>query len=147
MYSERRSPQIAASAVIRDTFDIITQLCIKNIPTNEYPTWSKKSILSIEQINSKFYLRIRCKNVPGVIGKIATLLGTNSINIDSAHASLAETYKQEHSGYVHIFTGMANERDILRSLAEIKKLNVVMGESIYYHILDEESYGISNPIT
>jgi homoserine dehydrogenase len=134
----------AASAVIRDTFDIISQISKKRISKNEYPEWNKKPILSIEQIQSKFYLRIRCKNVPGVIGQIATILGTQTINIDSAHASLYDRKKDPDAGYVHIFTGIANERNILQSLAEIKKLHVVLGDSCYYHILDEESYGISN---
>lgn len=134
----------AASAVLRDTFDIVTQLNNKSVVKNEYPEWNKRTILSIEQIKSKFYLRFRCKNEPGVIGKIATILGKNAINIDSAHASLSDRIKDPDSGYVHIFTGTASERDIIRSMAEIKNINIVIGDSCFYHIIDEESYGISN---
>jgi homoserine dehydrogenase len=144
LYGKGSGINPAASAVLRDTFDIITQISKKRISKNEYPDWNKKPVLSIEQIQSKFYLRIRCKNVPGVIGQIATILGTQAINIDSAHASLSDRKKDPDTGYVHFFTGIANERNILQSMAEIKKLDVVIGDSSYYHILDEESYGISN---
>jgi homoserine dehydrogenase len=147
LYGKGSGIKPSASAVIRDTLDIVTQMAIPSVYKYEYPQWNKKSILSIEQIQSKYYLRIRCKNVPGVIGKIATILGNHTINIDSAHASLLKRIRDYNSGYVHIFTGIANERDILHSLAEIKKLNVVIGDSIYYHILDEEGYGISNITT
>jgi homoserine dehydrogenase len=143
LYGKGSGINPAACAVLRDTLDIVSHMSLAKVPKNEYLEWNKKSLISIEQIYSKFYLRIRCKNVPGVIGKIATILGDHSINIDSAHASLSDRNKDPHSGFVQIFTGMANERNILQSIAEIKKIKVVMGESSYYHILDEESYGIS----
>jgi homoserine dehydrogenase len=147
LYGKGSGINPAACAVFRDMLEIITQMNAAKMPKNEYPQWHKRTLISIEQIQSKFYLRIRCKNVPGVIGKIATILGNHSINIDSAHASLSGHRKDQHSGYVHIFTGMTNERNILQSLAEIKKIKVAIGDSSYYHILDEESYGISNITT
>ncbi|KON28445.1 hypothetical protein AC481_01725 [miscellaneous Crenarchaeota group archaeon SMTZ-80] len=129
----------AANMVIRDLIDVATTIRTSAKYMYELPLWREKSVLPIEEVESGYYLRFTCLDVPGVMGKIATVLGENNINIESTHASVAERKKDEKISYVHIFTELASEKAIQNSIAQIRRFNVIKGEITFFRILGEVS--------
>jgi len=139
LYGKGAGINPAANMVIRDLVEIAITIKTLSRYMFDLPLWDQKPVLPIEEIESGYYLRFLCLDMPGVMGKIATVLGNFDINIGSAHAS-AEIYdKKEKKSFVHIFTEMAKEKDIQASVEEIKKLNVIQGDIKYFRILGEQS--------
>lgn len=92
----------------------------------------------MSEIYSGYYLRFTAIDIPGVMGKIATVLGQNNINIESAHAS-KWVQKKEPTASVHIFVESAREKDITNAMTEIKKFKIMKGESKIIRILGDTS--------
>jgi homoserine dehydrogenase len=129
----------AANMIIRDLIDIGTSIRASSKYMYEIPLWRDKPIIPIEEIESGYYLRFSCIDVPGVMGKITTVLGNNVINIASTHASIKETKNAQKLSYVHIFTETTPEKNIIQSINQIKKFNVIKGEIKFFRILGEVS--------
>jgi len=129
--------------VIHDLVDISSTMQSSPKYMYEFPELKNKPVIPISDMVSPYYLRFTCLNVPGVIGKIATVLGENKINIESTHASATDTIrKREKTSFVHIFTEPASEYDLQKSLKTIRKLKVVRGEIKMLRILGEYSHGL-----
>jgi len=77
----------AANMIIGDIIEVATSIKTSSKHLYQFPLWNEKKVLPIEEINSGYYLRFTCLDIPGVIGRIATVLGENNINISSAHAT------------------------------------------------------------
>jgi homoserine dehydrogenase len=133
-----------ASVILRDLMDIATTIRTSTKYMYEFPLWSTKNILPIGEIYSGYYLRIHCSDRPGVMGKIADILGDYKININAAYATAEESDKRLNQAYVHIFINHAKEKDVQNALHIIQKLDVVRGRSAIFRIIDEETYGESN---
>jgi homoserine dehydrogenase len=129
----------AASMVIRDLVEVGTTIKVAAKYMYEFPLWNEKPVLPINEIESKYYLRFPCHDMPGVMGKLATILGKNKINIESAHASVKTNKSDRKISYVHFFTALGREKQIQDSVAEINKLNVISGEIQLFRILGENS--------
>jgi homoserine dehydrogenase len=127
----------ASNMIIRDLVEIATSIKASSRYIYEYPLWNDKKIIPIEEIRSGYYIRLICLDVPGVMGKIATVLGENSINIESAHASGRRRAKETKTAFVHIFVESAIEKDIRKAISLIKKLKIIKGESKVFRILGE----------
>jgi homoserine dehydrogenase len=134
----------AASVILRDLVDISTTIKSSTKYMYEFPLWNPKNILPIEEIYSGYYIRIHCSDQPGVMGKIADILGDHKININAAYATVEEKDKKTNRAYVHIFINHAKEGDINNALGIIQKLDVVKGRAAFFRIIDEEMYGDSN---
>ena len=134
----------AASVIIRDLVDIATTIKTSTKYMYEFPLWNPKNILPIEEIYSGYYIRIHCSDRPGVMGKIADILGDHKININAAYATAEEGDKNQSMAYVHIFINHAKERDIKNALRIIQKLDVIKGKPAFFRIIDEEMYGENN---
>ncbi len=126
----------AANMIIRDLVSVATSLNGATPFIHDYPLWNDRPILPISEIYSGYYLRFSCLDVPGVMGRIATLLGQNNINIESAHASKWEQ-KREPTASVHIFVERSKEKDILSALSQIKKSRIIRGETTVIRIIGE----------
>ena len=133
-----------ASVIIRDLVDIATTIKTSTKYMYEFPLWNSKNILPIGEIYSGYYIRIHCSDQPGVMGKIANILGDYKININAAYATAEEREKKQNQAYVHIFINHAQEKDIQVALNIIQKLDVVQGRPAFFRIIDEEMYGESN---
>ncbi len=94
-------------------------------------SWNDKRVIDISEIESAYYIRVPCQDMPGVVGKITTILGDQNINIASVHA---ET--KEGTGYAHLLIEKAKEAFIYKSIEEIIKLNIVKGEIKMFRILE-----------
>jgi len=135
----------AASVIIRDLVDIATSIKTSTKYMYEFPLWNPKNILPIDDIYSGYYVRIHCSDQPGVMGKIADILGEHKININAAYATTEKGDKKQNLAFVHIFINHAKERDVKKALSIIQKLNVVKGKAAFFRIIDEEMYDENNP--
>jgi homoserine dehydrogenase len=142
LYGKGAGVYPAATMIMHDLVDIGTSMQTSTKFMYEFPIWKNKPVVSINDIISQYYLRFTCLNVPGVIGKIATVLGENKINIESTHASTDTIKKGEKTSFVHIFTELAPEHDVQQSLKTIRKLKVIRGDIKLLRILGESSYGL-----
>jgi homoserine dehydrogenase len=138
LYGKGAGVYPAANMIIRDLVEITTTSQISARNMYEYPLWNERPVLPIDEIISGYYLRFICLDVPGVMGKIATVLGEHHINIESAHASVLER-KNEPTAGVHIFIEAAHEKDINAALIQIKKFKLIRGRTTVFRILSETS--------
>ena len=79
-----------ASSVVSDILNLKALAIKKNIsqgklidPLLSFKFWRKCHVINSEQIRRKNYLRIICKDTPGVIGKIGNIFGNNDVSIES----------------------------------------------------------------
>jgi homoserine dehydrogenase len=125
-----------ASAVVADIIDValgnsattFRHLHLK--PRSEV----RQSIEKIGDSVSRFYIRVMCKDRPGVLAKIAKVLGDNQISISG-------TLQHEGAGPdntvpVVIATHLTQQKNISAAVKEIKKLDVIGGKPVCIRIVD-----------
>jgi homoserine dehydrogenase len=125
----------AANMIIRDLVEVATSIKTSSKYMYEYPLWRDKNILPMEEINTGYYLRLTCLDVPGVMGRIATVLGEHNINIGSAHAARKKQLTSEKIAYVNIFIESAKEKDVFAAIDQIKKFKIIKGGITVIRIL------------
>ena len=138
LYGKGAGVYPAANMILRDLVEVATSINTSTHFMYDYPLWNDRPVLPISEIYSAYYLRFTCIDVPGVMGRIATVLGQNNINIESAHAS---KWRQKHepTASVHIFVESAREKDISTAISEIKKFKIMRGDTTIIRILGETS--------
>ncbi|MCK5114191.1 MAG: homoserine dehydrogenase, partial [Phycisphaerae bacterium] len=92
--------------------------------------------LAIDEVQSRYYMRITCADEPGVLAQIAAILGKHNISITSllqheSPQSAATTVP------VIITTDKAREGNVRKALAEIDALDVIKAESVCIGIVEE----------
>ena len=94
--------------------------------------------LPIEAVRSRYYLRMRVEDKPGVLGTVATILGRHDISILSVlqHQPPEDTASPEGVPLV-IMTHRAQEGAVRKALAEIDALDAVNAQSVLIGIVDE----------
>jgi homoserine dehydrogenase len=87
----------------------------------------------IETLESEYYLRFLVFDRPGVLGRIAGILGRNQISIASV---IQKDRRRGTSVPIVIRTHHALERNLRRALGEIGRLKVVTGRPVFVRIED-----------
>ena len=82
-------------------------------------------VLSVEDVETAYYLRLQAKDRPGVLAKVATILSERGINIESIMQKEAE----EQDGLVPIIllTHRVQERDMNVAIAALEALDEIAG--------------------
>jgi homoserine dehydrogenase len=122
-----------ASAVVGDLIDVVigrsalTARALDLWPVPAAPARLTPPTL----VRSRFYLRFTIADRPGVIGKLATVLGGHGISIASViqHDPGDDAPEQSPVPLV-IMTHLAVESDVKAALAEIDRLDIVTAPSI-----------------
>jgi homoserine dehydrogenase len=129
-----------ASAVISDTVDIARNLMMginNRIPSLSYqPEHIRKiPVKPIEEIETHYYFRFSALDRPGVLSRIAGLLGDQGISIKSVHQKGRET-----KGPVPIvmLTHIAKEANVRKAFDQIGRLDVTNDKPVLIRILSEE---------
>ena len=81
----------------------------------------------IDQIKTKFYLRFMAIDKPGVLSKIAGILGRHGISIASVTQKM---HKKSSAVPVVILTDYAQEKMLRLSFQQITKLSVVKSRPV-----------------
>jgi homoserine dehydrogenase len=125
-----------ASAVVADVIDVAlgnsaTTFAHLNLkPRSE----TKRLIEKIGDSVSRFYIRVMCKDRPGVLAKMAKVLGDNQISISG-------TLQHEGAGPdntvpVVIATHPAQQKNVSAAVKKIKELDVIGGKPVCIRIVD-----------
>jgi homoserine dehydrogenase len=119
-----------ASAVVSDVAEIARGLLqdrtARVVPPPQLSE-EEAEIKDMAQVRTCYYLRIMAIDKPGVLSKVAGILGQNNISI----ASVIQKGRQEQSAVpIVMMTHEAVEGDMQRSLKAIDHLDVVCQETI-----------------
>lgn len=127
-YGAGAGSEPTASAVVADLVDV-TRLLTAN-PEHRVPPLAFQAnaladypILSIEEVNSSYYLRLHVEDRPGVMAEIATILAKGNISIDSM------IQDSETDGASIIFLiHQAREGNVLEAIKQIENLSFVQSK-------------------
>jgi len=129
-----------ASAVVSDIADIGRNIwagIAGRVPHLGYrkDIAKPKSYMPIEEISTNYYMRINVMDKPGVLAKIAGILGEREISI----VSVIQKAAQEH-GFVPIvmLTHEARESNIQSAVKELTALDEVAGTPVIIRVEDKD---------
>jgi homoserine dehydrogenase len=90
----------------------------------------------IRDIQSRYYLRFTADDRPGVLSRIAGILGRNHISISSV---IQKGRTTKHGGTVSIFmlTHEALEADMHKAMSQIKRLAIMRSDTMLIRIADD----------
>jgi homoserine dehydrogenase len=130
-----------ASAVISDAVDIARNLLAGSTGRIPLLSYQKRKIrqipiMPIEALETQYYFRFFAKDRPGVLSKIAGILGNYQISIKSVHQKGRKT---DGSVPLVMFSHQACEADVRAALAEIASLDVVSAEPMLIRIEDDSA--------
>ncbi|MFQ3587759.1 MAG: homoserine dehydrogenase [Fimbriimonadaceae bacterium] len=126
-----------ASAVVGDVLDVGRNLSVAG-PGSAIPWESALSTVPIEEVESEYYLRIRVKDQPGVLGRVAAILGEHRVSLAAMQMKVVDP--EAGQGEIVFLSHRCREADFRRALAEIDRLDVV--ESVENWIRVESNLGI-----
>lgn len=132
-YGEGAGKLPTASAVLSDIMDIAYTIAYGRIPGKfAVPARSEiKNIKKIEEVYMKYYVHFSAIDKPGVLAKIAHLLGKNNISI----ASVVQKERREASIVpVVMLTHGSKEKDMQEALKSIDKLPAIKRKSVLIRV-------------
>jgi homoserine dehydrogenase len=129
-----------ASAVVADIMDVALGTAL--LKFNSLKIWPDLNIsvepLPIKECNSRFYLRVMVLDRPGVLAKIAAVLGGYGISIRSVlQKEISSGTGQQKGVPVVITTHTAPESGIQSALKDVDALEVITDMSVCIRIIDE----------
>jgi homoserine dehydrogenase len=95
-----------------------------------------KTIRSIDEIETQYYVRLAARDRPGVLAAIATVFGENKISISSAIQP--EVDEKTKTAEIVIMTHPAKEKAMQKALNELKNLDVVREISNFIRVEEIE---------
>ncbi len=115
-----------ASAVVSDIVNIAGILKSSGKTTNLDPLLSCShqhyaSLTPIEEIETRFYVRFLCQDVPGVIGHLGTCFGNHQVSLES----VVQIGFKDKLAEIVVVTHDVQEGNFRKALAEIKNLEAI----------------------
>ena len=141
LYGQGAGMMPTASAVMSDVVDISREI-LKGV-SGRVPYRSLREdiiediqLMSVDEIETNYYFRFSAVDRPGVLSKIAGVLGQNNISI----ASVIQKGRQEGGGAVPLVmtTHKAREKDVQCALREIDRLDIVQAKTVLIRIEDNK---------
>jgi homoserine dehydrogenase len=125
-----------ASAVVADIIDVAlgnSATTFKHMQLKPRKQ-AAKLIVKIGDTVSRFYIRVMCKDQPGVLAKLSKILGDNDISISG-------TLQHEGAGPnntvpVVIITHPVRQKNVTAAMVKIRKLDVIGVEPVCIRIVD-----------
>ena len=125
-----------ASAVVADIMDAATgnaQRSFQHVHMQPHDTIADR-IMSIDEVPSRFYIRVLAKDQPGVFSTYGKVLGEYGISISGALQH--EGSGPNNSVPVVIITHEIQERHMAAALEALEQLDVICGKPICFRIVD-----------
>ena len=111
-----------ASAVIANIIDIARRGKGSPMLGFENQPGEKITLMSKDNIQTKYYLRLEVADKSGTLAKIATILGNNSISIE---AMLQKPLKNGSANLL-LTTHVSIEKDIIKAMTELENSGVIL---------------------
>lgn len=131
-----------ASAVVGDIVDIARNIAFNangRVPSLSYQTdrIEPLPVLPMEKLSTRYYFRFSATDRPGVLSKIAGVLGAHNISIKSVNQK-----GREKDGPIPLvmLTHKACEADVNKALAEIKSFDIVADAPMVIRMEDENEH-------
>jgi len=125
------------NAVVSDILDIA--VCIKrggaDVEDIRYEKDKNLKLKSIKDIFTRYYIRFMVIDKPGVLAKIADILGKHDISISSV---IQKERKQTKVVPIVMVTHEAKESNLQQAIQGIKKLKVIKDDPVVIRIESEE---------
>lgn len=137
VYGEGVGTGPTSSLILRGLVELGHRIYSQSLKQQFHFNWKNKKIKSIDDIKTSYYIRFPCKDEPGVMSKVTTIIGNRKINISSAHAEV-DKYSYPDLGLIHIFLDEAQEKNVKAAMKEIKNLDLVKGDVKIFRILEHE---------
>jgi len=119
----------AASSVVSDIVDLARDLRSNSV--GRVPIYMKnksiKKIRKIDEIEARYYIRISCIDKPGVLAKVAGILGRHKISISNVGQ---KERRKARIVPVVLMTHEAKEKNMRRALEEINRLSAVRRKTV-----------------
>jgi homoserine dehydrogenase len=115
-----------ASAVVSDIVNIVGILQSRNATKNLDPLLSCShdhflNLTPIANIETRFYARFLCHDVPGVIGHLGTSFGNHNVSLES----VVQIGFRDNLAEIVVVTHNVQEGNFRNALKEIKKLDAI----------------------
>jgi homoserine dehydrogenase len=112
----------AASAIVGDVFEVAQGMQLGKAGGMSCGCYEHKKIKTIDEIESRYYVRIHALDRPGVLAKIAQALGDNDVSIETALQQMT------HKDYAELVFGIyqVKEKNMRDALKKIEDLDVVI---------------------
>lgn len=135
MYYGKGAGQLpAASAVVSDIIYLSRNIYNKiagTVPYVHYDPEKKIVIKKMDDVETKYYMRFTTVDKPGVLSRITGVLGKNNVSISSCFQKGNDRSKQVP---IIMITHKAREKNVMKALREIDKLDIVKAKTIYVRI-------------
>ncbi|HHC75212.1 MAG TPA: homoserine dehydrogenase, partial [Thiothrix sp.] len=130
-YGAGAGDEPTASAVVADIVDVARALTAD--PTNRVPhlafqpdALSDLPIVSMDEVETSFYLRIRAKDQVGVLAEMTKILGEHEISIEAIVQK--EVQADVGEATIIILTHVVREGNMNQAITAIEQLDVSCGE-------------------
>jgi homoserine dehydrogenase len=131
-YGEGAGGNAAASAVISDVVDIGKKLAYDSHPCKRVFYEDKKiTLVPIKEISTKYYFRFTALDKPGVLARIADILGKNGISIASV---IQKQESPERAVPILMLTHNAKEESVQKAINQINKLEIIKKPTVLLRV-------------
>ncbi len=120
-----------ASAVVADLVDVVRALT--SDPENRVPHLAFQPdalvdlpILSMEQVETAYYLRMRAADRPGVLAEVTRIFGDQGISIEAMLQK--EPPAEEEGATIIMLTQKVVEENMNRAIEQLQRLEVILSE-------------------
>ncbi len=128
----------AASAVVSDIIFLARHIATGTagiMPYVEYNPDRKIKILDASRREGYYYVRFTVADKPGVLGRLAAVLGRTGVSIAAVYQNESPERKDgKSSAIVIMITHKTNELKLSKALKEIDRLDIAKRKTIFYPI-------------
>ncbi len=136
LYGRGAGSEPTANVVVADAIHIAQSVVLGTAINPELPLDQPKSIKPIDEVRTRYYLRMNISDQAGVLAKITRILGDLSVSISSAIQK--ETDNTSQTAEIVIMTHPAKEHAMQQAIKEMAKLEVVREISNLIRVEDFE---------
>ncbi len=136
LYGKGAGGPAAASAVVSDIIYLARNVFYGTAGKFPYILYNEKiklNIKSVEDTESKYYLRFSTVDKPGVLSKISGVLGKNNVSIS---ACFQEERHKKHAVPVLMLTHQTKEGNIRKAIKIIDNMSFVKSKTVMFRIME-----------
>lgn len=123
-----------ASTVLGDVADAARNLAkdaLQRVPVLPL-TGERSRVKPMDAVISCHYLRLSVQDTPGVLGRIASVLGDTEISIE---AVIQKPSRADGTAPLVILTHQAREADMTQALEQLKSMDVIIGNPVHLRVV------------